>query len=609
MQVEQDIPASVSVRVYVLGPLEIWKKDSAETWKRVTKDQWKNSKPARSVFKRLLVQPGRRLTRSVIEDDVWSEADNFELTTKNVYNAISLIRGILGKPLVTCWDAAYEIAGQTQVWTDLDASAALLKEAENRGKGTSRAVFFLEQAVALLERGELLEGEDGQWCHAFRKRAEDMLRYARLWLAEGYEAEGKLWQAGEQYRAMILTNPSDEDALQCWMTMLHRHGKTQEALHCYRDIKAFMEAQGFTLSPALEQAVLSLNRPPYTLLPPLQAGRAMEQPNREVRVLTESDVTDRLTALLIRPSSTGEVMYFEQQTRLYWRAREENVLSVTELYRSVISYMDSLTMALARASLPLVRQQLCATIGKTTLLAGMLLYDMGQYTRARIQYQIAFRAAIEAGNPMLQGIIWGWASFTWTYSRQYPEALHAIQYARHLASPTSDRLVHAWLAAIEAEIQAHMLNRAACMACLTLMDNAMDVTLSPDTAYLLEFHPVLLLGYKGVCLQRFYQQDAPETHRWLRDAKSALKSALASEAPPKRKLYYLIDLASAYARQGEVEKACASMAQSIPALMQMGGSKTLHTHVWQARALLQAYESAPSLQALDEQLHPLRLKE
>jgi hypothetical protein len=68
MQVEQDIPASVVVRVYVLGPLEIWKKDSSGTWKRVSKDQWKNSKPARAVFKRLLVQPGRRLARSTIED-------------------------------------------------------------------------------------------------------------------------------------------------------------------------------------------------------------------------------------------------------------------------------------------------------------------------------------------------------------------------------------------------------------------------------------------------------------------------------------------------------------------------------------------------------------
>src|SRR5581483_12015243 len=135
MQVEQDIPASTLVRVYLLGPLEIWKRDPSGTWKLVTKDKWKNSKPARAVFKRLLVQPGRRLAPSTIEDDIWSESDNFELTTKNRYRAISLIRKVIGKPLVTCWEAAYEMAGQTLVWTDLDACSALLKEAENRGQG------------------------------------------------------------------------------------------------------------------------------------------------------------------------------------------------------------------------------------------------------------------------------------------------------------------------------------------------------------------------------------------------------------------------------------------------------------------------------------------
>jgi tetratricopeptide (TPR) repeat protein len=260
MQLEQNIPSSVLVRVYVLGPLEIWKKDPSGTWKLVSKDTWKKNKPARSVFKRLLVQPGRRLARSTIEDDVWAETENFELTIKNVYNAISLIRGIIGKSLLTCWDAAYEIADQTLVWTDLDACSALLKEAENRGQRSIQTIPLLEQAVTLLERGELLDGESGKWCYAFRKRAEDMLRQARLWLAESYEMQGKLWQAGEQYRAMILTDPSDEDALQHWLEMLIWHGKRQEVLKCFQAMKDFMETQGFPLSNELEQMVASLNK-------------------------------------------------------------------------------------------------------------------------------------------------------------------------------------------------------------------------------------------------------------------------------------------------------------------------------------------------------------
>ncbi len=76
MQVEQDIPASVLVRVYLLGPLDICKRDTSGIWKLVAKEQWKKSKPARTIFKRLLVQPGRRLSRGTIEDDLWAETDN-----------------------------------------------------------------------------------------------------------------------------------------------------------------------------------------------------------------------------------------------------------------------------------------------------------------------------------------------------------------------------------------------------------------------------------------------------------------------------------------------------------------------------------------------------
>jgi len=52
----------------------------------------------------------------------------------------------------------------------------------------------------------------------------------------------------------------------------------------------------------------------------------------------------------------------------------------------------------------------------------------------------------------------------------------------------------------------------------------------------------LFLGYKGVCLQQFYQQREPATQGFLEEAKVSLEKALVSEAPLKRKLYYLIDV-------------------------------------------------------------------
>jgi DNA-binding response OmpR family regulator len=106
---EQDIPASTLVRVCLLGPLELYKRDADGAWQLVSEDAWRKSRPARSILKRLLVQPGRRLSREHLADDVWSES-GAEPTDTTVYSAISLVRGVIGKPLVQLQNTSYEIA-------------------------------------------------------------------------------------------------------------------------------------------------------------------------------------------------------------------------------------------------------------------------------------------------------------------------------------------------------------------------------------------------------------------------------------------------------------------------------------------------------------------
>ncbi len=265
-QKDSDIPSSCRLRVFVHGPLEAWKREASGAWRLVDKDAWGKGRPARSVFKRLLVAPGRRLSRSSIQDDLWPDTENFELADKNVYNAINQIRRITGKDLVRTYETIYELADQSVIWADRDACESLLKEAENRGWTSREALPLLEQALLYLERGELLEGEGGTWVYGLRKKSEDMLRQCRSWLAASYEAQGKLWQAGEQYRAMILTDPSNENGLRLWLEMLARYGKRQEALKCHQEMKSFVEAQGFSLSDELEQMVASLNQQPTLAL-------------------------------------------------------------------------------------------------------------------------------------------------------------------------------------------------------------------------------------------------------------------------------------------------------------------------------------------------------
>lgn len=322
----------------------------------------------------------------------------------------------------------------------------------------------------------------------------------------------------------------------------------------------------------------------------------------------ESGILSCLSRAFERPINIGEqeISYFEQQTRLFWHVREESILPSSRLYAHVIRHLEDITTFLARSLSPNTRFRVCDIVCRTVLLAGILLYDMGHYEQARKHYLVAFQAAAEANNLTLQGIVWGWISFTWTYTKQYPDALVSVQQARHFATQTSDIVVQAWLGAIEAEIQAHLHNRQACLQSLNQMEQAFGASPSQDISYLFEFNPVLLLGYKGVCLQRFYQKSTPETYPLLQEARTALEQALASNAPTKRKLYYLSDLAGVYAHEGDVEAACSYATQTLLLIMQLGNSsKTIRQHLIQARTLLQPYQDTSFVRTLDEQMAPL----
>src|SRR5450759_1850608 len=136
-------------------------------------------------------------------------------------------------------------------------------------------------------------------------------------------------------------------------------------------------------------------------------------------VLTDVDVLSHLSSILSKSSMIGEkeINYLEQQTRLYWRAREEYVFPANILYHRVIRHINDITAFLIRSLLPNTRQYLCEIVCRAVLLAGVLLYDMGQYEKARQHYLVASQAASEANNFILQALVWGWMSFIWTYAK------------------------------------------------------------------------------------------------------------------------------------------------------------------------------------------------
>lgn len=404
-------PLSCRIRVHLFGPLEVSRRNADGTWTVVPKEEWGKYKSSRSVFKRLLAAPARRLSRGKLLEDLWPEIDG-ELADTYLYNAITRIRGVIGKPLVKTIDSIYEFADQSLFWVDSDACEALLKEAENQGRMTMQAVSLLEEALRLLDRGEYLEGEDGVWCHALRQKSEHMAKQCRLWLAEGYEAQGKLWQAGEHYRILLQTLPPDEDVLRAWIEMLCRHGKTQEALKCYQDVKERWEAQGVQLSRALEQQIASLRNAGELFIntAPALFGRLLGSPHAPAwPVWTESEMLSSLPIPPIeQPSTLGETLHINKETLplfatltdLCRHLSEGDELRVAE--RVLWTYLPKIELL---ARLPSEYQDTAATIASQGYLLAASLVGHRNDLVGRLRYsKQAFHYGELAGDLTLQTV-------------------------------------------------------------------------------------------------------------------------------------------------------------------------------------------------------------
>lgn len=664
---KQGTPSPPSYQVYACGPFLVKRWDGT-SYQAVPVGAWGGSHYPRLLLKVLLVSSGRQASRGRLLEILWPDIDPEE-SSRYLNDAAYRLRAVLRSAkggesfLLTARDTSnYALAEQAVLWVDADAALALLGQAEETERQGGEMLSLLDEAGGYLSRGEFLAEEEYLCFYGRRATVARARRGCLLSQARAYGKRGWLRRGEALLSDLLEENALEEDALCALMLNLHQQGRTSEGLRLYEETKALLERE--ELSPTettriteqrlrgeLPSVASGLVQPLY--LPSqhysgvshfsdnviqnlIGKGDHVSQSEYEQRSIsltsidqtldsellnptsmplsipslfrTDVDVIARLSTVLSKPSvvSEREITYFDQQTRLYWRAREEIALPATKLYAYVIRHIDDISVLLVRSHLPMLRSYLCEIVCRTVLLAGILLYDMGQYTKARQQYQVAFQAATEANNLVLQAIVWGWASFTWTYAKCYSEALYCVQQARHFATQTSDIIIQAWLGAVEAEIQVHLQNSDACLQSLTAMERGFGESPSQDISYLFEFTPMLLLGYKGVCLQQLYRRQAPATHGLLQEAKESLEQALAGEAPTKRKLYYLSDLAGVYARQGEVETACSYVVQGLPLVMQVGsGSKTIRQHLLQVRALLQPYEHTSSVQALDKQIAPL----
>ena len=269
------------------------------------------------------------------------------------------------------------------------------------------------------------------------------------------------------------------------------------------------------------------------------------------------ELLERFLRALKKPSTIDGTMltYLEKRTEDYWYDRHTVSLTSHHLIEYVVEHFQKVTSLLEEPLLPSVRSRLCSIAGGIALLVGELLFDMKCYAQARAYYTVAVEAAQEADNQALEAVSWGRMSFTWTYEGNPQAALVCVREARHGGARSVNTTLRAWLAGVEAEIQANLHERYATLKALEEAEIG-ELRDRPQDSYWIHFDSSLLAGYRGVSLLRLYRPEDPQTASFLSDAQHVLTKAIDVLDPSlaRRKPNLLADLASTFMYQKEVEE-------------------------------------------------------
>lgn len=237
----------------------------------------------------------------------------------------------------------------------------------------------------------------------------------------------------------------------------------------------------------------------------------------------------------------------------------------------------------------------------------LLQVNMSYYARAREFQNSAITSAQEANNQALEAISWGRLSLGWIYGDHTRNALDCVQEA-HRITASNNTLTKAWLAAIEAEVQANLHNRDACLRALDESEHFEDQHHLPEDNYLIHFDRSLLEGYQGVCFGKLYHPEDTQSAMYLEKAQIVLIDALArlDSSTILRQPTYLRDLADTHVKKGEIEEACERAIQAVTIASQVQLQKVVK-RLFTLRQELEPWKDTQYVRSLDDHLAPLRM--
>jgi transcriptional regulator with XRE-family HTH domain len=275
--------------------------------------------------------------------------------------------------------------------------------------------------------------------------------------------------------------------------------------------------------------------------------------------------------------------------------RTDDCLGALAAVRPTLTQRDTVGTLLAHPHPDRLRYQLISARGQLDQLAAWLAFDLGDQATAQAYLRQGLAAAHEAGDEPLGAYLLGHRAVL-AAGDDVHEALAFAAAAQARARRSATDTTHAWLAAVNAELQGLAGDATGCLRSLDAAEAALDrASLTDDPAWIYYFGRTELDTYKGACYEQLGRPAAA-----LATWQSVLASLDASLV--RDRSFYLTHLAATYMQEAELEQACRLAAEALAVAVSTRSRRGLERVRGLRQQQLAPWRATSPVKALDEQL-------
>ena len=301
-------------------------------------------------------------------------------------------------------------------------------------------------------------------------------------------------------------------------------------------------------------------------------------------------------ARVLEASNVGPLAIGQMEAKLARRGEELPSSPPMVLRRPLLDDYRRVVAWLGGSQPAAERRRLYTVVAQLAGMAGTVFFDLCDSTRAEAYYQVALKAAEEAGDDAVAAWVLANIGYLEAHRRAVPAALEAVQGAAVRAARCGDVTTqHAWLAALEAELHASLGDAGATGMALRRAEHAVEQARPEARRAGIDFFTAARLpAYMGSCFMLLGQS---------RLAYGYSAEALSLLSPRAKSRWFVrLDLATALVQERELEQACRLAAASLTELSKADWTPRLEQRVQDFAQALQPFRTDRAVQAFYEQI-------